>query len=444
MPAALFQPNMPSSKADESERLGIAAEAFGAGPMVDGQRLWARLMAMAEIGRRGETGVDRPAFSLEDRAARRLLYGWACEYGLEVSQDSIGNLFLRYPGQRSDLAPVLTGSHLDSQPSGGRFDGVYGVLAGLEAVACLSHAGIRPPRSIEVVAWSNEEGGRFAPGAMGSQVFAGARSLSEVLQARDASGTALRDALADTLAALPEAVPRHRNLPPAAYLEAHIEQGPRLDREGIPVGVVIGIQGCVWLEYEVKGIAGHAGTTPHEYRRDAFEGAMRLIGRLRDRCLNRSASCRFTVGRVVVEPNTPNTIPGRVTFTVDFRDADALAFDELRQELREATAPEPFGTAPGPFGLEIRELFHHPPEMFPRELVAVVAAAARLQNYPAFELVSGAFHDALFIAKLCPAGMIFVRCRDGVSHNPLEFAEPADCTAGAQVLMSALLRLSMN
>jgi N-carbamoyl-L-amino-acid hydrolase len=389
-------------------------------PCVDGERLWTRLMAMAEIGRRGETGVDRAAFSTEDRAARRLLYGWAREYGLLVSQDPIGNLFLRYPGERPELAPVLTGSHLDSQPSGGRFDGVYGVLAGLEAVGSLSRAGIRPARSIEVVAWSNEEGGRFAPGAMGSQVFAGARSLADVLEVRDAAGTALHAALADTLAALPEA-PRYDGTAPAAYLEAHIEQGPRLDREGIPIGVVVGIQGCLWLEYEVRGVAGHAGTTPHEYRCDALEGAMHLIARLRGRCLQRSRSCRFTVGRVI--------------FTVDFRDSDRAAFDELGGELRAATAPEMSG-------LEIRELFHHAPEMFPEEMVGVVAAAARSQQYPALELVSGAFHDALFIANLCPVGMIFVRCRDGISHNPLEFAAPADVTAGAQVLAAALMRLA--
>src|ERR1700722_4111863 len=224
MPGTLFPRNMPSSE-------------------VDGPRLWARLMVLAEIGRRGETGVDRPAFSAEDRAARRLLYAWACEYGLEASQDAIGNLFLRYPGEQRELAPVLTGSHLDSQPTGGRFDGAYGVLASLEAVAAISRAGIRPARSIDVVAWSNEEGGRFAPGAMGSQIFAGARSVAEGLQVRDASGSTLSEALADTLAALPEAGPRQSSAPPAAYLEAHIEQGPRLHREGIPVGVVSGIQG---------------------------------------------------------------------------------------------------------------------------------------------------------------------------------------------------------
>lgn len=392
-------------------------------------------MALAEIGRRGETGVDRAAFSPEDRAARRLLYDWAGECGLQASQDSIGNLFLRYAGQRGELAPVLTGSHLDSQPSGGRFDGAYGVLAGLEAVAALSRAGIRPARSIEVVAWSNEEGGRFAPGAMGSQIFAGARALADVLTVRDAANVMLGDALAETLAALPEAAPRAAGPAPSAYLEAHIEQGPRLDTAGIPVGVVVGIQGCLWLEYEVLGAAAHAGTTPHEFRRDALQGAINLIADLRERCLRRSASCRFTVGRMSLEPNTPNTVPGRVTFTVDFRDADPVAFAELGRELRAAAAPRPCE-------LDVRELFHHVPEMFSRHLVDVVATATRAQNYPEFELVSGAFHDALFVAKVCPVGMVFVRCRDGVSHNPLEYAAPSDITAGAQVLMSALLQLA--
>jgi N-carbamoyl-L-amino-acid hydrolase len=311
---------------------------------------------------------------------------------------------------------------------------VYGVLASLEAVAAMARAGIRPLRSIDIVAWSNEEGGRFAPGAMGSQFFAGMRSLAEVLPLKDASGTVLQDALAETLAALPEAGKRHGGLPPVSYLEAHIEQGPCLEREGIPVGVVLGIQGCLWLEYEICGAAGHAGTTPHEFRRDAFEGAVQLIGRLRERCLQRSATCRFTVGRFVVDPNTPNTIPGRVTFTVDFRDADSLAFEQLGQELRQAAAP--------PFELHIRELFRHAPELFSKDLVAVVAAATQSQHHPVFELISGAFHDALFVANVCPVGMIFVRCRDGVSHNPLEFAAPADVAAGAQVLLSALLQLS--
>jgi N-carbamoyl-L-amino-acid hydrolase len=270
---------------------------------------------------------------------------------------------------------------------------------------------------------------------MGSQIFSGVRTLADVLSVRDAAGVLLADALAETLAALPEAAPRAATPAPFAYLEAHIEQGPRLDRADLPVGVVLGIQGCLWLEYEVRGTAAHAGTTPHEYRRDALQAALELIGRLRERCLQRSPSCRFTVGRLIVEPNTPNTVPGRVTFTVDFRDADAVSFAELGRELRAAGAPRPCE-------LNVRELFHHPPEMFSRRLVDVVATATREHDFPRFELVSGAFHDALFVAKVCPVGMVFVRCRDGVSHNPSEYAAPRDLTAGARVLMSALLQLA--
>jgi N-carbamoyl-L-amino-acid hydrolase len=402
---------------------------------VDGQRLWARLMALAEIGRRGQSGVDRAAFSPEDRQARRLLSRWGTSIGLKVSQDAIGNLFLRYPGEHPELPAVLTGSHLDSQPTGGRFDGAYGVLASLEAVCALSQAGIRPHRSIEVVAWSNEEGGRFAPGAMGSQVFAGLRRLEDCLEAQDQAGTSLRQALTDTLAELPEAGVRTAHAAPHAYLEAHIEQGPRLQRAALPVGVVTGIQGCLWLEYTVHGAPAHAGTTPLEFRRDAFAGAVALIETLRTRCLERSPECRFTVGRFAVEPNTPNTVPGVARFTVDFRDEDARAFEQLRRALAEARPPENLS-------LEVRELFCHPPTLFPQPLVELVAAATRAQHLEVFPLMSGAFHDALFLTGLCPTGMVFVRCRDGISHNPLEYAEPADVTAGAQVLTAALLRLA--
>jgi beta-ureidopropionase / N-carbamoyl-L-amino-acid hydrolase len=191
----------------------------------------------------------------------------------------------------------------------------------------------------------------------------------------------------------------------------------------------------LWLEYEVRGAAAHAGTTPHEYRRDALQAALGLISRLQEMCVKGSPTCRFTVGRMSVEPNTPNTVPGRVTFTVDFRDADPAAFAQLSRELRAAGAPQPCE-------LEVRELFTHAPEMFSQHLVDAVATATRAHNYPEFELVSGAFHDALFVAKVCPVGMVFVRCRDGVSHNPAEYAAPSDVTAGARVLMSALLQLA--
>jgi N-carbamoyl-L-amino-acid hydrolase len=281
---------------------------------------------------------------------------------------------------------------------------------------------------------------------MGSQIFGGALTLADVQSVRDAAGVVLGDALRETLAALPEAALRSAGPAPSAYLEAHIEQGPRLERAGVPVGVVLGIQGCLWLEYQVQGAAAHAGTTPHEFRRDALQAALSLISRLREMCLARSSSCRFTVGRLLVEPNTPNTIPGRVTFTVDCRDSDPVAFADLSRELRSVGAQSSELSCDLPCELpcevKVRELFQHPPEMFSTHMVQVVAAATRALKFPQFELVSGAFHDALFVAKLCPVGMVFVRCRAGVSHNPLEYAAPSDVTAGARVLMSALLELA--
>lgn len=403
--------------------------------VVDGHRLWRRLMSMAEVGQRGETGVDRAAFSPADRKARRLLCEWAWEHGLDVWQDDIANLFLRYRGRIPSLAPVLTGSHLDSQPTGGRFDGAFGVIAGLEVIASLQEAGLRPIRSIDVVAWSNEEGSRFSPGAMGSQVFCGTPIGSDLLDATDADQVSLRQALAETLAELPEAPILQSRSAPAAYLEAHIEQGPLLECAEVAVGIVTGIQGCLWLEYEIEGACAHAGTTPHAHRRDALEAAQILIAELRQLALRRSPECRFTVGRMLVEPNTPNTVPGRVRFTVDFRDPDPLVFEEVRIALRRTTISKQVTCS-------VRELFHHPPLRFPAIMIKVVADAARAAHCPAIELVSGAFHDALFVSRRCPVGMVFARCRRGISHNPEEFSEPADLAAAAQVLLAAVHALA--
>ena len=402
---------------------------------VDESRLWVRMMEMAAIGRVGETGVNRPAFSDEDARARRLLYQWGMKQGLVAHQDAVGNLFLRYEGTRPQLPAVLAGSHLDSQPMGGRFDGTYGVLAALEAITVFRELGIQLERSLEVVAWSNEEGSRFAPGAMGSQVFSGTLGIAEVLSVRDASGTTVQEAARRTIEMLPEASLRAAHQPPAAYLEAHIEQGPILERQDAPVGVVTGIQGCAWLEIEVVGEAAHAGTVPEEFRRDALVAAIQLIESLRRECLSLSSDCRFTVGRMNVRPNSSNTIPGSVVFTIDLRHPDTETFANLLRRLRAASIPRPFA-------LTIRELFRHQPESFRPEIVNTIEDVAASVRRPAVRLVSGAFHDALFVARCCPVGMIFVRCRNGVSHNPGEYAQSADLADGARVLAVALYRLA--
>ncbi|HUF82626.1 MAG TPA: hydantoinase/carbamoylase family amidase, partial [Burkholderiales bacterium] len=240
---------------------------------VDGQRLWRRLMEMAQIGAIPGGGVNRAAFSQEDVAARKLLISWARARSFTVATDAIGNLFIRRPGLDPHAPPVMTGSHMDSQPRGGRFDGIYGVLAGLEALEAMELAGVRTRHPVELVAWSNEEGGRFPPCTMGSAVYTGARPLGDFLDVKDNEGVALEDALARTLAATPGAEKRELNAPAAAYIEAHIEQGPLLELERKTIGVVTGIQGLRWFNVEFFGETAHAGTTPLAGRKDALREA---------------------------------------------------------------------------------------------------------------------------------------------------------------------------
>lgn len=406
-----------------------------ASALVSQERLWTRLMAMAGIGRVGETGVNRAAFSPEDVEARRLLVSWGHALGMTASHDAIGNLFLRLQGRDANAPALLVGSHLDSQPNGGRFDGVFGVLAGLEAVEALCASRVPLARSIEVVAWANEEGGRFGPGAMGSQVFAGVRTPGDFQNVTDADGVTVRDALQTTLLALPDVSRRSDRQMPSAYLEAHIEQGPCLERAGRPVGVVSGIQGCQWLEFVVTGEAAHAGTTPLPDRRDALVAAMELITTLRAQCLSLAPDARFTVGRFTVTPNTPNTVPSSVTFTVDFRYPDRAVFARVAHALLVARGS-------GNCEVRIRELFRHDPVVFPGHITSAVAQAASDISRDPLSLTSGAFHDALFLATCCPTGMVFVRCREGISHNPREYASPEDLALGTRVLTRVMETLS--
>ena len=295
---------------------------------IDQERLWRRHMAMAEIGKIPGGGVSRQALSGDDIRARALLLEWAGARGYRPAVDDIANLFIRRPGRDPDAAPVVAGSHMDSQPAGGRFDGIFGVLAGLEALEALDDAGIATERPIDVVAWTNEEGGRFAPGAMGSAVFAGHMRLEDCLGLTDAAGIRLADALAETLAATPEMPRRPFAFPIAAYLEPHIEQGPQLEATGNQIGVVTGIQGARWYVVEVEGEPGHAGTAPLRGRKDAVRAAVAIIAALQELMHDATDVLRFTVGRIEVFPNSPNTVPARVTFSIDFRHPDAAVLDD--------------------------------------------------------------------------------------------------------------------
>lgn len=404
---------------------------------VDEDRLWKRHMDLARFGALESGGVNRQTLSREDIAARKLLIDWARKRGYAVETDAIANLYIRRRGRNSDALPVATGSHIDSQPLGGKFDGAYGVLAGCEVLESLDDAGIETDHPITVVAWTNEEGGRFAPGAMGSMVYAGLREVDALRNITDADGTTLDTALDATLAAMDTdrrltARPRFK-----AYIEAHIEQGPILEARQIDIGAVTGIQGTRWFEVEVNGRSAHAGTTPMSRRADAMAAALDIMADLRRLAIDPDDRLRFTIGRVNVVPNSPNTIPEQVRFTIDMRHPELRVLEDRTREI----AARCTGTVGG-CTVSVRDLLTQPPCDFPETIVARVENAANALPVSCMRMPSGAFHDALFVARTCPTGMIFVPCRDGVSHNPTEHAEPAHLAAGARVLAATLVGLA--
>jgi len=404
---------------------------------VDERRLWQRHMEMARIGEIPNNGVNRAAFSGEDIATRKLLIAWARARNFTVAMDAIGNLFIRRAGTDAHAAPVMTGSHMDSQPRGGRFDGMYGVLAGLEAIEAMEEAGIRTRRPVELVAWSNEEGGRFAPCTMGSAVYTQARPLSEVLDVTDNEGVALKDALARTLAATPDAGQRELNAPAAAYIEAHIEQGPLLEQDGKTIGVVTGIQGLRWFNVEVIGESSHAGTTPLALRKDALREAIAAINALHELTRDASDTTRFTIGRMLVTPNSPNSVASHVLFSVDLRHPDPATIDRLGKAVETAIRG-----AVKTCAVRITPTLHDDPCAFDPAVVDCIERAAGDLHVSHRRIASGASHDANYMARVCPTGMIFVPCERGISHNEAENARPEHLSAGARVLTAALLELA--
>lgn len=400
-------------------------------------RLWQRHMDIAAIGATGRGGVNRQALTPEDGQARRLMLEWASELGLTASVDAIGNLFIRRAGAQPTSDPVVAGSHLDSQPTGGNFDGVFGVLAALEVLEAANDAGVVTGRPLELVVWTNEEGARFQPATMGSAVHAGALQLETVLAARDSDGVTVEQALADTLNAAPVPVRRGFRSPMAAYVEAHIEQGPVLELTGNAIGVVTGIQGLRWFQVEVCGEEAHAGTTPRSNRRDALAAAVAMVTKLQALMSDEADTVRFTVGRFEVAPNSPNTIPGRVVFTIDFRHPDQDILTRLGDRIEPVCR-----AAAQDCDVKVVETMNAPPTEFDPDIRDLIRSAARRQALRHIDMTSGATHDAKFMAGLCPSGMIFVPCEGGVSHNEAENASAADLAAGARVLAEVAMRLA--
>ncbi len=408
----------------------------GASAAVDEARLWRRHMALAEIGATAKGGVDRQALSEEEARARTLLAEWAAERGYGIWVDGISNLFIRRDGTDSALAPVLTGSHIDSQPTGGKFDGAYGVLAGLEALQALDEAGIETRRPIEVVAWLNEEGSRFAPGMMGSEAFAGLRPLDEILTVADRAGTSVADDLPRALAATPDAKRREIGFPVAAFVEAHIEQGPALERAGKPIGVVTGIQGVRRMRVRVTGEESHAGTTPRSARRDALWEAARMVDALQ-RKIHVDDEHRFTVGMMEIRPNVPSVVAAEVLFSIDIRHPDSGTLASL-----EAGVDGICRNALVACEVETWTIAQAPSIWFDDRVVGTVERVANDLGLGNMRLFSGAGHDARQLSHVCPTGMIFVPCERGISHNEAENASPSDLADGARVLAETLVRLA--
>jgi len=348
-----------------------------------------------------------------------------------VRVDPIGNIFAHRPGADESLPPVMTGSHLDTQPSGGKFDGAYGVLAGLEVVRRLNDLGIATRAPIEVAAWTNEEGSRFVPTMMGSGVYAGVHTLESVLAQKDVDGVSVKDALG-AIGYGGDARP----VPLCAYFEAHIEQGPVLEDAEVTIGAVQGALGQRWFDVEILGQDAHAGPTPMALRKDALLAASRLVIQVNRVARDYPDNARATVGHLRVSPNSRNVVPGRVDMTLDVRNARdetlSAMVDDLQRSARLIAAE--CGVI-----IDIREVLYFPPSAFDAKLVDSVRAAASALELSCRDIVSGAAHDAVHINRVAPTAMIFIPCEGGLSHNELENATPEHVTAGANVLLNAIV-----
>jgi N-carbamoyl-L-amino-acid hydrolase len=400
---------------------------------IDGDRLWQSLMEMARIGATEKGGNSRLALTDLDKQGRELFIAWAQQAGCAIGVDRMGNIFARRPGRNDALAPVVTGSHLDTQPTGGRFDGVFGVLAGLEVVRALNDAKFETEAPIEVVVWTNEEGSRFPPPMIGSGVFAGVFDLDYGLNRPDLEGK--------TIGAELERIGFAGDLPcggrkVGAYFEAHIEQGPILEAEAKTVGVVTGAQGQRWYEITVTGQEAHAGPTPMNRRKDALVGSARMIDAVNRIGHDHAPYACATVGFIQSSPNSRNTIPGKVFFTVDFRHPDDATLTAMDKDLRAACAE--IAASIG-LSAEVKEFWYFPPTPFDAHCVAAVRSAVARAGYPHMDIISGAGHDAVYMARVAPTAMVFVPCENGISHNEVENARPEDLAAGCDVLLQAIV-----
>ncbi len=400
---------------------------------IDGDRLWDSLMEMARIGATKKGGCCRLALTDLDKQARDQFVDWCRDAGCTIKVDKMGNIFARRAGRDDSLPAVLIGSHLDTQPTGGRFDGVYGVLTGLEVVRALNDNGITTEHPIEAVAWTNEEGSRFPPAMVASGVFGGVFDLEYGLSRSDADGKTMGEELQRIGYAGREPVGGREV---RAYFEAHIEQGPILEDEGKTIGVVTDAQGQRWYELTFTGTESHAGPTPMATRRDALLGAARVVQLVNQIGLDNAPLACATVGMLNVYPNSRNVIPGSVFLTIDIRHPDNEVLtqmnDTLRKEIEGITRQSGLDCA-------LEQIFSYAPVPFATECVESVRGGARRIGYSMRDMVAGAGHDACYLAGVAPTSMIFIPCVDGISHNEIEDAKPEWITAGANVALQAVI-----
>ena len=387
---------------------------------------------MAQFGRTAAGGVTRLTLSEEDRLARDKLRSWAEQDGFSCDIDTLGNMFIRRPGRYRHLPPVLTGSHVDSQPSGGRYDGIYGVLAGLEVLRTLNDRQIETTRDIVLVNWTNEEGARFAPAMLASGVWTGQFSEAFALSREDSEGIRLGDALTTIgyQGTMPSAA-----FPVHACYEVHIEQGPILEAEGIDIGIVHAAMGQRWYTLTIEGFAAHAGTTPMGNRQDALTGFAQFALAIEQIGIDNAPDGRATIGRVQVLPNSGNVVPGKVVCSVEFRHPQTAALDSMERALYQAVDY----LAARRLTVKIETIFDYAPIAFNQDCIVRSQHAADMLGYAWRPMVSGAGHDTCYLNTIAPASMIFIPCEKGVSHNEAENILPSWSEKGANVLLNTLV-----
>ena len=399
---------------------------------IDAERLWGGLMETAAIGATPKGGICRLTLTDLDRAVRDWFRAQAEALGCRVTVDDMGVMFARRDGQH-DVPPIAMGSHLDTQPTGGKFDGVLGVLGALEALRALVEAGYETHAPIEVINWTNEEGSRFAPAMIASGVFGGVFTRDWAAARTDRAGVRFGEALEAIGYRGPERCGAH---PLSAFFELHIEQGPILEAEAKEIGVVTGVQGMRWFEATIVGQESHTGTTPMDRRKNALLGAARLVERIDAIAHAYPPHAVGTVGLIEVKPNSRNVVPGEVFLTIDLRHPETAVLDTMEQAVMQAAREvcDPLGLAG-----TVTKIWDEPPTRFDPGCIAAVRRAAETSGYSFRDMVSGAGHDSVYVARVAPTAMIFVPCRDGISHNEAEFSSKEQCAAGAQVLLQAVL-----